>query len=26
MKNDSCKLAKWAVRSILAGAEQMKIG
>ena len=26
MKNNSCKLAKWAVRSILAGAEQMKIG
>jgi translation initiation factor 3 subunit D len=26
MKNNSCKLAKWAVQSILAGAEQMKIG
>jgi len=26
MKNNSCKLAKWTVQSILAGAEQMKIG
>jgi translation initiation factor 3 subunit D len=26
MKNNSCKLAKWAVQSILAGAELMKIG
>lgn len=26
MKNNSCKLAKWAVQSILAGAETMKIG
>lgn len=26
MKNNSCKLAKWAVQSILAGAEMMKIG
>ncbi|KAL0574204.1 hypothetical protein V5O48_007745 [Marasmius crinis-equi] len=26
MKNNSCKLAKWAVQSILAGADQMKIG
>ncbi|QRV87462.1 eukaryotic translation initiation factor 3 subunit 7 [Ceratobasidium sp. AG-Ba] len=26
MKNNSCKLAKWAVQSILAGAEVMKIG
>ncbi|KAF8272101.1 translation initiation factor eIF-3 subunit D [Lactarius quietus] len=26
MKNNSCKLAKWAVQSVLAGAEQMKIG
>lgn len=26
MKNNSSKLAKWAVESILAGAEQMKIG
>ncbi|KAI0068546.1 translation initiation factor eIF-3 subunit D [Artomyces pyxidatus] len=26
MKNNSCKLAKWTVQSVLAGAEQMKIG
>ncbi|KAE9407285.1 translation initiation factor eIF-3 subunit D [Gymnopus androsaceus JB14] len=26
MKNNSCKLAKWAVQSILAGADLMKIG
>lgn len=26
MKNNSCKLAKWAVQSILAGAELLKIG
>ncbi|KAH9077061.1 translation initiation factor eIF-3 subunit D [Lactarius deliciosus] len=26
MKNNSCKLAKWSVQSVLAGAEQMKIG
>jgi translation initiation factor 3 subunit D len=26
LKNNSCKLAKWAVQSILAGTEQMKIG
>lgn len=26
MKNNSCKLAKWAVQSILAGADQMKMG
>ncbi|KAF8514860.1 translation initiation factor eIF-3 subunit D [Hysterangium stoloniferum] len=26
MKNNSCKLAKWTVQSILAGAETMKIG
>ncbi|KAF8530896.1 translation initiation factor eIF-3, subunit D [Gautieria morchelliformis] len=26
MKNNSCKLAKWAVQSILAGAETLKIG
>ncbi|KAG8936152.1 hypothetical protein FRC02_004180 [Tulasnella sp. 418] len=26
MKNNSCKLAKWAVQSILAGADVMKIG
>ncbi|KDQ08268.1 hypothetical protein BOTBODRAFT_38100 [Botryobasidium botryosum FD-172 SS1] len=26
MKNNSCKLAKWAVQSVLAGAEMMKIG
>ncbi|KAG8720095.1 hypothetical protein FRC08_001196 [Ceratobasidium sp. 394] len=26
MKNNSCKLAKWAVQSILAGAEVLKIG
>lgn len=26
MKNNSCKLAKWAVQSMLAGAEVMKIG
>jgi translation initiation factor 3 subunit D len=26
MKNNSCKLARWAVQSILAGAEIMKIG
>ncbi len=26
MKNNSCKLAKWTVQSVLAGAETMKIG
>ncbi|KAF8638613.1 hypothetical protein AX17_002154 [Amanita inopinata Kibby_2008] len=26
MKNNSCKLAKWSVQSILAGAELMKVG
>lgn len=26
MKNNSCKLAKWAIQSIIAGAELMKIG
>jgi translation initiation factor 3 subunit D len=26
MKNNSCKLARWVVQSILAGAESMKIG
>lgn len=26
MKNNSCKLARWAVQSILAGAEVLKIG
>jgi len=26
MKNNSCKLAKWTVQSVLAGAELMKIG
>ncbi|KAH8118395.1 translation initiation factor eIF-3, subunit D [Phellopilus nigrolimitatus] len=26
MKNNSCKLAKWTVQSILAGAEALKIG
>jgi len=26
MKNNSCKLAKWAVQSVIAGAETMKIG
>lgn len=26
MKNNSCKLAKWTVQSILAGAEVLKIG
>lgn len=26
MKNNSSKLARWAVQSILAGAEQMKMG
>jgi translation initiation factor 3 subunit D len=26
MKNNSCKLARWAVQSILAGADTMKIG
>lgn len=26
MKNNSCKLAKWTVQSVLAGAEAMKIG
>jgi len=26
MKNNSCKLAKWAVQSILSGAEVLKIG
>ena len=26
MTNNSCKLAKWAVQSILAGAESLKIG
>ena len=26
MKNNSAKLSKWTVQSILAGAEQLKIG
>mmetsp|Transcript_25657 Transcript_25657/g.37772 ORF Transcript_25657/g.37772 Transcript_25657/m.37772 type:complete len:569 (+) Transcript_25657:66-1772(+) len=26
LKNNSCKLAKWTAQSILAGADQMKIG
>ncbi|RIA93927.1 translation initiation factor eIF-3 subunit D [Glomus cerebriforme] len=26
MKNNSCKLARWATQSILAGADQMKLG
>jgi translation initiation factor 3 subunit D len=26
MKNNSCKLAKWTIQSILAGAELMKVG
>jgi translation initiation factor 3 subunit D len=26
LKNNSCKLAKWAAQSILAGADQMKVG
>ncbi|CAG8527172.1 6176_t:CDS:10 [Paraglomus brasilianum] len=26
MKNNSCKLARWAVQSILAGVDQMKLG
>ncbi|EIW76229.1 translation initiation factor eIF-3 subunit D [Coniophora puteana RWD-64-598 SS2] len=26
MKNNSCKLAKWTVQSVLAGAELMKLG
>lgn len=26
MKNNSCKLARWAVQSILAGADTLKIG
>lgn len=26
MKNNSCKLAKWTVQSVLAGADQLKIG
>ena len=26
MKNNSCKLAKWTVQSVLAGADLMKIG
>jgi translation initiation factor 3 subunit D len=26
MKNNSCKLARWAIQSILAGADQMKLG
>ncbi|EIN10978.1 translation initiation factor eIF-3 subunit D [Punctularia strigosozonata HHB-11173 SS5] len=26
MKNNSCKLAKWTVQSVLAGADTMKIG
>lgn len=26
MKNNSCKMAKWAVQSVLAGAELLKIG
>ena len=26
MKNNSCKLARWAVQSVLAGAEALKIG
>lgn len=26
LKNNSCKLAKWTAQSVIAGAEQMKIG
>lgn len=26
LKNNSCKLAKWTAQSILAGADQMKLG
>jgi translation initiation factor 3 subunit D len=26
LKNNSCKLAKWAAQSVIAGADQMKIG
>lgn len=26
MRNNSCKLARWAVQGLLAGAEQMKVG
>ncbi|KAK9455354.1 eukaryotic translation initiation factor 3 subunit D [Dipodascopsis uninucleata] len=26
MKNNSCKLARWTVQSVLAGADQMKLG
>merc|ERR1712003_371364 len=26
LKNNSCKLARWTAQSILAGAEQMKLG
>ncbi len=26
MKNNSCKLARWTVQSVLAGADLMKIG
>ena len=26
LKNNSCKLAKWTAQSMIAGAEQMKIG
>ena len=26
LKNNSCKLAKWATQSVLSGADQMKIG
>jgi translation initiation factor 3 subunit D len=26
MKNNSCKLARWATQAILAKADQMKIG
>merc|ERR1712216_889257 len=26
LKNNSCKLAKWTAQSLIAGAEQMKIG
>jgi len=26
LKNNSCKLAKWTAQSVIAGADQMKIG
>ena len=26
LKNNSCKIARWAVQSMLAGADQMKVG